>query len=92
VEADSPGGGDVSVEMLVAVTGREIAAKRMAEDHELRRMALAGAAAPHLSHAQLVTKHAAQGTSASASKVPSSKLAYAFGSIVGRKLRGFFRE
>lgn len=95
VGLDSPGGGDVSVERLMAVTNREIAAGRMTEDHTLRRMAVEGAAAPHLSHAELVEKYAKQAHpkgAASTNKVDSSKLAYAFGSIVGRKLKGFFRE
>lgn len=58
VGLDSPGGGDVSIEMLMAVTNREIAAGRMGEDHSLRRIAMEGAAAPHLSHAELLAKHA----------------------------------
>lgn len=58
VGLDSPGGGDVSVEMLMAVTNREIAAGRMAEDHSLRKIAIESAAAPHMSHADLVAKHA----------------------------------
>jgi len=53
----SPGGGDVSVERLMAVTNREIAAGRMSEQHSLRQIAVEGAAAPHLSDAQLVEKH-----------------------------------
>jgi hypothetical protein len=98
VGAESPGSGDVSVEMLMAATNREIAAGRMTEGHALRRMAVEGAAAPHMSHAQLVAKHAKQAQptqstgSASSDKVDSSKLAYAFGRIVGRRLRGLFRE
>jgi hypothetical protein len=51
-------GGDISVDMLMAVTNREIAAGRMTEDHSLRKLAIEGAAAPHLSHTELVTKHA----------------------------------
>lgn len=58
VGLDSPGGGDVSVEMLMAVTNREIAAGRMVEDHSLRKIAVEGAAAPHLSHGELIAKHA----------------------------------
>jgi len=95
VGLDSPGGGDVSVERLMAVTNREIAVGRMTEDHALRRMAIEGAAAPHLSHAELVAKYAKQAQpkgAASTNKTDSSKIAYAFGSIVGRKLKGFFRE
>jgi len=53
----SPGGGDVSVERMMAVTNREIAAGRMTEQHSLRQIAVQGAAAPHLSDAQLVEKH-----------------------------------
>ncbi len=95
VGGESPGGGDVSVEMLMAVTNREIAAGRMTEAHALRRMAVEGAAAPHMSHAELVAKHARQAQPtgpASSHGTDSSKLAYAFGSIVGRKLKGLFRE
>jgi hypothetical protein len=51
-------GGDVSIEMLMTVTDREIAAGRMTEDFSLRKIAVDGAAAPHLSHAELVAKHA----------------------------------
>ncbi len=58
VGLDSPGGGDVSVEMLMAVTDREIAAGRMTEEHSMRKIAVEGAAAPHLSHADLIAKHA----------------------------------
>jgi hypothetical protein len=92
---DSAGGGDVSVEMLMAATNREIAAGRMTEEHALRKIAIEGAAAPHLSHAQLVAKHAKQAPTAgpaSTKKADSSKVAYAFGSMVGRKVKGFFRE
>jgi hypothetical protein len=91
----SPGGGDVSVEMLMAITNREITAGRMREDHPLRRMAVEGAAAPHPSHEQLIAKHARQAHPKDPSapiKGDSSKVAYAFGNIVGRKLKGFFRE
>ena len=58
VGLDSPGGGDISVEMLLAVTNREIAAGRMTEDHSMRKIAVESAAAPHLSHAELIAKHA----------------------------------
>lgn len=95
VGRDSPGGGDVSVEMLMAATNREIAAGRMTEDHALRKMAVEGAAAPHLSHAELLAKHAKQAqptAPAATAKADGSKLAYAFGNLVGRKLKGFFRE
>jgi len=92
---DSSAGGDVSVEMLMAVTNREIAAGRMNEENPLRKMAVEGAAAPHPSHGELVAKHARQATPkapASSDKADRSKLAYAFGNIVGRKVKGFFRE
>lgn len=95
VGSGSPGGGDVSVEMLMAATNREIAAGRMTEDHALRKMAVEGAAAPHPSHSELVAKHAqlAQAKSTgSGTKPDSSNIAYAFGNVVGRKLKGFFRE
>ncbi|MBU6421853.1 MAG: hypothetical protein KGQ62_07195 [Gammaproteobacteria bacterium] len=58
VGLDSPGGGDVSMEMLMVVTNREIAAGRMTEGHSLRKLAVEGCAAPHLTHAELVEKHA----------------------------------
>jgi len=58
VGLDSPGGGNVSVDMLMAVTNREIAAGRMDEEYSLRKIAVERAAAPHLSHAQLVAQHA----------------------------------
>lgn len=46
-------GSHVCVETLFAVTAREVAAGRMAEDHALRQAAVQGMAAPHLSRAQL---------------------------------------
>lgn len=58
VGLDSPGGGDLSIDMLMAVTNREIAAGRMTEEHSLRKIAVEGAAAPHLSHDDLIAKHA----------------------------------
>jgi len=64
VGLDSPGGGDVSVEMLMAVTNREIAAGRMTEDHSLRKIAVERAAIPHLSNAELLAKHAKLGEEA----------------------------
>jgi hypothetical protein len=93
-------GGDVSVDMLMAVTNREIAAGRMTEDHSMRKIALEGAAHPHLSHAELVAKHAklkAETTSqpktpASNDKAAGSRTAYAFGAVLGRKLKGLFRK
>ena len=51
-------GGDISVDMLMAVTNREIEAGRMTEEHSLRKIAVEGASALHLSHAELVAKHA----------------------------------
>ena len=51
-------GGDISIEMLMSVTNREIAAGRMTEDHSMRQLAVEGAAAPHFSHAELIAKHA----------------------------------
>ena len=42
----------------MTVTNREIAAGRMTEDHSMRKIAVEGAAAPHLSHAELLAKHA----------------------------------
>ena len=54
----SPGGGDISIEMLMAVTNREIAAGRMSEDHSQRKIAVEGAAVPHFSHAKLIAQHA----------------------------------
>jgi hypothetical protein len=78
-------GGDVSVEMLMAVTNREIAAGRMTEDHSMRKIAVEGAAAPHLSHAELIAKHAKlQEGAARKSK------AVAFGAVLGKKLKGLF--
>ncbi len=90
----SPGGGDVSVDMLMAVTDREIAAGRMTEDRALRRMAVEGAAAPHLSHAELVAKYKQAHPKGPASNhnVDSSMLAYTFGNIMGRKLKGLLRD
>jgi hypothetical protein len=54
----SPGGGDVSVEMMKAATDREVVAGRMTEDHPLRKLAIEGYAAPHLTHIELLEKHA----------------------------------
>jgi hypothetical protein len=91
---DSPGGGDVSVEMLMAATNREIAAGRMSEDHPLRKMAVEGAAAPHLSHAQLIAKHARQAPPprpVPATPADGAKVAYALGNLVGRKLKGWLK-
>jgi hypothetical protein len=100
VGLDSPGGGDISVEMLMAVTNREIAAGRMTEDHSARKIAVESAAAAHLSHAELRAKHARLKDEAQKSKdepAPQTSpgkatLAYAFGATLGKKLRGFFRK
>jgi hypothetical protein len=90
-------GGDVSVDMLMAVTNREIAAGRMTEEHSIRKNAVEFAAVPHLSHAELVSKHAKlkeQAAAASAPKVtPSSAaVAYGVGATLGKKLKGLFRK
>ena len=96
-------GGDFSVDMLMAVTNREIAAGRMTEDHSTRQMAVKCAAAPHLSHAELIAKHAklkdqaARSKREAATSTPdeapgSAKSAYAFGVTLGRTLKGFFRK
>lgn len=89
-------GGDISVDMLMAVTNREIAAGRMTEDHSARKIAVEGAAAPHPSHAELLAKHAKlkrQAAAALAPKTaPGDAKAYAFGAVLGRKLKGLFRK
>jgi hypothetical protein len=99
VGLDSPGGGDVSVEMLVAVTNREIVDGRMTEDHSLRKIAVEGAAAPHLSHSELLAKHAKLKEEVEKSKAEpttqtppgNARLASAFGATLGKKLKGLFR-
>jgi hypothetical protein len=90
-------GADVSVEMLMAVTNREIAAGRMTEEHSVRKAAVRCAAAPHASHAELLARHAklkeAGASQAEAARKPDKAAhAYAFGSVVGRKLKGLFRR
>jgi len=80
VGLDSPGGGDVSVEAMKIATDREVAAGRMTEDHELRKLAVQGCAAPHLTHAQLIEKHAKLQAAAA---VPAPK-------TLGQKLKGLF--
>jgi hypothetical protein len=93
-------GGDVSIEMLMAVTNREIAAGRMTEDHSLRKIAVEGAAAPHLSHAELVAKHArlkqeaAEKGSPPVSAVGSAPAngAEAVGTVLGRRFKSLFRK
>lgn len=100
VGSDLPGGGDVSVELLKAVTDREIAAGRMTEDHSLRQLALTTFAAPHLTHAQLLESHAklkdesGRWKAAPGPQTPASKAerAYAFGTVLGKRLKGFFRK
>jgi hypothetical protein len=95
VGGDSPGGGDISVERLMGVTNREIAADRMTEDHSLRKIAVQCAAAPHSSHAELLAKHAKlQAGATPAPKAPpdNAASAYAFGAVLGRRLKGLFRR
>ena len=88
-------GGDISVDMLIAVTNREIAGGRMTEDHSLRKIAVEGAAAPHMSHAELVARHAKlKAEAASTPKAQPSKasVSYAFGATLGKKLKGLLRR
>lgn len=88
-------GADISVERLMAVTNREIAAGRMTEEHSLRKIAVQCAAAPHLSHAELLAKHAKlQAEAASAPKTPpaSASVSYALGATLGKRLKGLFRK
>ena len=49
-------GEEVCVETLFAVTSREIAAGRMTEENNLRKIAVDGCAAPHLSRSELEEK------------------------------------
>ncbi|MGA7540689.1 MAG: hypothetical protein WBW93_18170, partial [Steroidobacteraceae bacterium] len=78
-------GGDISVDVLLSVTNREIAAGRMTEDHSLRKQAVEGAAAPHFSHAELLAKHAKLKDEAEKSRAaPAPK-------TVGEKLKSLFR-
>ena len=67
----SPGGGQISVEMLMAVTNREIEAGRMAEDHSMRKIAVDGVAAPHFSHAEMVAQDAMKVAAHEQAKVAS---------------------
>jgi hypothetical protein len=95
VGVESSGGGDVSVEMLMAVTDRELAAGRITEDHRLRKLAVEGCAAPHLTHTELLAKHAMlKAGAAPAPKAPpsSASISYAFGATLGKKLKGLFRK
>jgi hypothetical protein len=99
VGGDSPGGGDISVEMLKAVTDREIAAGRMTEDHSARQLALTASTAPHFTHAELLAKHAKLQEEAEKSKAArapqtpagNATQAYAFGAALGKKLKSLFR-
>jgi hypothetical protein len=75
-------GGDISVDMLMAVTNREIAAGRMTEDHSMRKTAVERAAAPHLSHAELLAKHAKLKEEAAKSTATPPQ-------TFGMKLKGF---
>ena len=93
-------GGDVSIEMLMAVTNREIAAGQMTEDHSLRKIAVEGSAAPHLSHAELVAKHARLKQEAAEKGSPpapavgtaAASRAEAVGTVLGRRIKSLFRN
>jgi hypothetical protein len=88
---DNPQGGNVSVDMLMAVTNREIAAGRMTEDHSIRKHAVEFAAKPHMSHAELVER-AAQIKAAVHSIPPKSpSKAESFGAALGRGVKRFLR-
>jgi hypothetical protein len=85
VGLDSPGGADVSVEMLMAVTDREIAAGRMTEDHSTRKLAVEGTSVPHMSHAELQAYHAGKVDGAAAIKSePKPTLLQRLGRLVGK--------
>lgn len=100
VGGDNPARGDISTEMLMAVTDREIAAGRMTANHAVRKIALQCASATHSSHTELLAKHAklkaeaGQSDAASAPKgAPSSAtVSYAFGATIGKRLKGLFRK
>jgi hypothetical protein len=51
-------GENICTETLDAVTQREVAAGRMAQDDNLREAAVSGMAAPHLSRAELIAMEA----------------------------------
>jgi hypothetical protein len=93
-------GGDVSVERLMAVTNREVASGRMSEEDSLRKTAVQAAAAPHMSDAELVAKHAklkaeaAQQQARTSAPQPStgSKAAHDLGAGLGRMVKGLFRK
>jgi hypothetical protein len=82
------------------VTNREIAAGRMTEEHPARQAAVKCAGEPHMSHAELIEKHAKLKAEAAArpnapalkAKADSSPAAYAFGALLGRKLKDLFRK
>jgi hypothetical protein len=81
VGLDSPGGGDVSVEMMKFVTDREVAAGRMTEEHLLRVTTVGClASGQYFTHAQLIKKHAKLKAKASA---PPPK-------TLGQKLKAIF--
>jgi hypothetical protein len=82
----SPGGGDISIEMLMAVTNREIVAGRMSEDHSQRTIAVEGAAVPHFSHAELIAQHAKLQEATARSSVNAEHM------TVGAKLKNLFRR
>jgi hypothetical protein len=75
-------GGQVSAEMLLAVTDREIAAARMTEDHPLRKLAVDACAKPHLTHAEMVAKY---GNKRYADDPPAKQ-------TVGQRLKGWFKR
>jgi hypothetical protein len=79
-------GGDVSVDMLMSVTNREIAAGRMTEDHAMRKHAVEFAAAPHLSHTELLAKHAKLKEEAAKPKAAPAPQTF------GQKLKGLLRR
>jgi hypothetical protein len=98
VGLDSPGGGQISIEVLMAVTNREIEAGRMTEDHSMRKIAVEGAAAPHFSHTQMlandakVREQAGQANTAPKTAPGSAAVAYGVGAMLGKKLKGLFRK
>lgn len=63
-------GENICVETLDAVTQREIAAGRMAPNNSLRKIAVDGLAAPHLTHAELVSVEAEKQGRPTLSKEP----------------------
>jgi len=70
------------------------------EDHSTRKIAVEDAAAAHFSPAEPAAQHAkskaeaAQAGAAPASRAApdSSKIAYAFGAVLGRKLKALFKK